>query len=104
MEDFVTWVDSSAIKKHIMEYNEMVLIIIIVLKHFLKFINTFFYFREMILIWLDLFDEMQFVCKYILFSNLPNIAHFLPFLDKIIQSLKNIHILHTFPLRLMGFP
>nr|CAG4649561.1 EOG090X0APJ [Scapholeberis mucronata]SVE93789.1 EOG090X0APJ [Scapholeberis mucronata] len=23
MEDFVTWVDSSAIKKHIMEYNEM---------------------------------------------------------------------------------
>jgi len=24
MEDFVTWVDSSAIKKHIMEYNEMV--------------------------------------------------------------------------------
>lgn len=25
MEDFVTWVDSSAIKKHIMEYNEMVI-------------------------------------------------------------------------------
>lgn len=24
MEDFVTWVDSSAIKKHIMEYSEMV--------------------------------------------------------------------------------
>nr|CAG4643400.1 EOG090X0APJ [Ilyocryptus agilis] len=23
MEDFVTWVDSSAIKKHVMEYNEM---------------------------------------------------------------------------------
>ena len=24
MEDFVTWVDTSAIKKHIMEYNELV--------------------------------------------------------------------------------
>ncbi|KPJ20930.1 U3 small nucleolar ribonucleoprotein protein IMP3 [Papilio machaon] len=23
LEDFVTWVDSSAIKKHIMEYNDM---------------------------------------------------------------------------------
>lgn len=24
-EDFVTWVDSSKIKKHVMEYNEMVI-------------------------------------------------------------------------------
>lgn len=24
LEDFVTWVDGSAIKKHVMEYNEMV--------------------------------------------------------------------------------
>jgi len=24
MEDFVTWTDTSAIKKHVMEYNEMV--------------------------------------------------------------------------------
>jgi len=24
MEDFVTWVDTSAIKRHIMEYNELV--------------------------------------------------------------------------------
>lgn len=24
LEDFVTWVDSSAIKKHVMEYNSMV--------------------------------------------------------------------------------
>ena len=25
MEDFITWVDSSAIKKHVQEYNELVI-------------------------------------------------------------------------------
>lgn len=29
MEDFVTWVDTSAIKKHIMEYNELVSLLVI---------------------------------------------------------------------------
>lgn len=83
MEDFVTWVDSSAIKKHIMEYNEMVIIIIILL-NILILTQVFFFFfsREMISIWLDnLFDELQFVCKYIPFSNLLNMAQFQFFLE-----------------------
>ena len=43
MEDFVTWVDSSAIKKHIMEYNEMVIVINILL-NILILTQVFFFF------------------------------------------------------------
>ena len=35
MEDFVTWSHSSAIKKHVMEYNEMVGVMIMIIVIFL---------------------------------------------------------------------
>lgn len=37
LEDFVTWVDGSAIRKHVLEYNEMVRFI-----WFLYFINFYY--------------------------------------------------------------
>lgn len=60
MEDFVTWVDTSAIKRHIMEYNELVSDIAIktntvCIKYFTKevFINV----RETISLWPDVFKK-----------------------------------------------
>lgn len=45
MEDFVTWVDTSAIKKHILEYNDAVSnkSIFYIILYLLRF-NVFIYF------------------------------------------------------------
>jgi len=60
MEDFVTWVDTSAIKKHIMEYNELVLKLNNILKlrnnqeltHcFFLFLFFCYYYRETTFLW-----------------------------------------------------
>ena len=31
LEDFVTWVDGSAIRKHVLEYNEMVCLFVVII-------------------------------------------------------------------------
>ena len=60
MEDFVTWVDTSAIKRHIMEYNELVSDVVIetntvFIKDFTK--EVLINFRETISLWPDVFKK-----------------------------------------------
>ena len=60
MEDFVTWVDTSAIKRHIMEYNELVSDIVIETNtFFIKDLTkeVFINFRETISLWPDVFKK-----------------------------------------------
>ncbi len=38
LEDFVTWTDTSAIRKHVLEYNEMVCTYILYFKILIQFI------------------------------------------------------------------
>ena len=60
MEDFVTWVDTSAIKRHIMEYNELVSDVVIETNTvFIKDLTkeVFINFRETISLWPDVFKK-----------------------------------------------
>ena len=60
MEDFVTWVDTSAIKRHIMEYNELVSDVVIETNtFFIKdfTIEVFINFRETISLWPDVLKK-----------------------------------------------
>ena len=53
MEDFVTWVDTSAIKKHIMEYNELVSLLVIAVSK----IPIYYW---ILLTWIDFLSEGRF--------------------------------------------
>jgi hypothetical protein len=57
MEDFVTWSHASAIKKHVMEYNEMVSCFTV---NFIPSSQNDFFFSEMTLIWMD--DDPSLLC------------------------------------------
>ena len=60
MEDFVTWVDTSAIKRHIMEYNELVSDVVIETNTvFIKDLTkeVFINFRETISLWPDVLKK-----------------------------------------------
>lgn len=43
LEDFVTWVDSSKIRKHVMEYNDMVSLMVAPKTHERQLISSFFF-------------------------------------------------------------